>query len=102
MTVNAKISATDYNTIRDLAVKVMSSSSAGTNASYGYGQSIKSAAVSEGQTVKNTEWDLLRYDVINIINHLTGSYSVPQISASNVIKSDDNATSFNGYVYGPA
>lgn len=98
MTVNAKISQSDYNNIRNDIIKVMGASSSGANASYGYGQTTFSSAVALGQTVKTTEWDLLRYDIINALTHQSGTASVVQDSVNNIIRSNATLYPYTSYV----
>jgi len=67
--INSKISQADYNTIRNKLVSVIGSGSV----DYGWGQSIKSSAVAEGNTVSINEYSNLRYDIINAWTHIYGS-----------------------------
>jgi hypothetical protein len=69
MAVNDKIYKTDYNDIRNKVVSVL-----GTGTSnYGYGQPVRSAAVSESDRVTINEWANLYYDILNCYVHQTGS-----------------------------
>lgn len=68
------IQASDYNTIRSTIINVMGAGSA----SYGYGQTVNSSAVANGQTVTRDQWLALRYDIYNALYHQTGS--TPTIS----------------------
>jgi len=68
--INTQITALDYNTLRNKIIEVI-----GTGAgSYGYGQSVKSQSVLQGQTVLKSQWDGLRYDIVNIKVHQNGVF----------------------------
>ena len=76
------ILATDYNNIRNKVAKVLG---AGTG-QYGYGQSLNSSGETSGQNIGAAEWNALRYDLINIKLHQTGSQpTVVSPSSGNVI-----------------
>ena len=63
-----QVTAVDYNTIRDKVVSILGTGSS----TRGYGQTIQSTAVSEGNTITKAQWDALRYDIINIKLHQDG------------------------------
>lgn len=67
--VNSIISQADYNSIRNKIVPIIGSGSA-TN---GWGQSLKSTAVAEGNKVTVNEFSNLRFDIINAWTHIYGS-----------------------------
>lgn len=69
MAVNDLISVPDYNNIRNAIVDVMSTGSA----TFGYGQNLQSTAVYAGDSVSKSQWDNLRFDIVNAIVHQTGS-----------------------------
>lgn len=69
MAVNDKITVNEYNNIRTKIVNVMGSGSGNT----GYGQTLVSSAVAEGNTVSVNEWGRLRYDITNAYTHIYGS-----------------------------
>jgi hypothetical protein len=64
----ARISNLDYNAIR---TKVDSVLGVGTG-QRGYGQTVSSTPVFEGNTVSKLQWDLLRFDIVNIKVHQDG------------------------------
>ena len=69
MAVNDKIFKADYNNIRNKVVDVL-----GTGAgNSGYGQPVRSAAVSESDKVTINEWGNLYYDIVNCYVHQTGA-----------------------------
>lgn len=68
MAINGDIEALDFNTLRNKIVEVLGAGSG----TYGYGQDIKSNAVFSGDTITKSQWDLLRFDVINARIHQTG------------------------------
>jgi hypothetical protein len=63
------ISQADYNTTRNKVVSVLGVGSG----NFGYGQTVLSTAVAEGNTVSINEWGKLRYDIINAWIHLYGT-----------------------------
>lgn len=75
MPANDLISVPDYNNIRTAIIEVVGTGAA----SYGYGQSIQSSAVASSNLVSKTEWDNLRFDIVNAIVHQTGS--LPSMNA---------------------
>jgi hypothetical protein len=83
MAIGDLISSTDYNTIRNKIINVMSTGSG--NA--GYGQTTFSSAVTSGNTVTKAQWDALRYDIYNALIHQTGSTpSITQVAVGDVIR----------------
>jgi hypothetical protein len=69
MTVNAKIRRVDYNNIRTKVVEVLGVGSI----DYGYGQTVRSSAVSESNKVTVNEWGNLYFDIVNCYVHQTGA-----------------------------
>lgn len=74
MAVDDFIRTPDYNNIRNTIVAVMSTGSA----TQGYGQSLASSPIADYDFVTKTQWDNLRFDIVNAIVHQTGS--VPTIT----------------------
>jgi|AntAceMinimDraft_11_1070367.scaffolds.fasta_scaffold46889_1 hypothetical protein len=64
----ARISNLDYNAIRNKAVTLLGPGLG----SRGYGQATSSSAVTSGNTILKSHWDLLRYDLINVKTHQDG------------------------------
>jgi hypothetical protein len=82
MPIGDLISASDYNTIRNKIINVMSTGVSNS----GYGQTTFSTAVSAGNTVTKTQWDSLRFDIYNALLHQTGAApSIVTIPTSGVI-----------------
>jgi hypothetical protein len=79
--VNNRISVADYNAIRSIAASVMGVGSA----SRGYGQLTNSIAKSENQLVSQTDWDNLRFDLLNARIHQNGSGSLTEINEAQTI-----------------
>lgn len=78
-----RVSHVDYNTIRDKVVSILGTGSA----TKGYGQTIQSTAVSQGNTITKAQWDALRYDIINIKLHQEGSTpTIATVPASEPIR----------------
>jgi hypothetical protein len=59
----------NYNSIRDKVVAVLGSGSSNS----GYGQSLYSSAVSVGQKIGVSEWNRLKFDIINAWTHIYGT-----------------------------
>lgn len=69
MAVNDKIRTVDYNTIRTKVINVLGTGSADS----GYGQLVRSSAVTESNKVTINEWGNLYFDIVNCYVHQTGS-----------------------------
>lgn len=69
------ISQAEYNTIRNKVISVLGTGSGNS----GYGQTVLSTAVVEGNTVSINEWGKLKYDISNAWTHLYGT--APTLSA---------------------
>ena len=70
MAVNDKIFKADYNNIQNKVVGVLGVTTSGNS---GYGQPVRSAAVSESDKVTINEWGNLYYDIVNCYIHQTGA-----------------------------
>ena len=68
MTSGTQILAAQYVTIQDKAQSLMGTGSQ----TRGYGQAVQSADVFTGNSITKAQWDLLRYDIINIRIHQDG------------------------------
>lgn len=73
MPVNDLVRVPDYNDIRNVIIAVMSTGSA----TQGYGQTVYSTAASLGGSVSKSQFDNLRFDIVNALVHQTGT--VPTI-----------------------
>lgn len=69
MASGSNIEDTDYNTIQDKAQLLMGTGSG----SRGYGQTVQSTDVFQGNLITKAQWDLLKYDIINIKLHQDGT-----------------------------
>jgi hypothetical protein len=78
---NNRISVTDYNAIRNIAASVMGVGSA----SRGYGQPLNSIAKSENQLVSQTDWDNVRFDLLNARIHQNGSGALTEFNENQTI-----------------
>lgn len=80
-----KIAAADYNYIRDKIKAILgrggSNFSSVADPKFGYGQPLKSSAVSAGNEILKSQWDNLRYDLTNIKRHQDDSFAPPVILA---------------------
>ena len=68
MTSGTSVLASQYVTIQDKAESLLGSGST----TRGYGQTVQSADVFIGNSITKAQWDLLRFDVINIKLHQDG------------------------------
>ena len=98
MTVNAKIRAVNYNSIRTKVVNVLGPGSA----DFGYGGIVRSAEVTEENKITVAQWGNLYYDIVNCYIHQTGALppAIAEVNEGNIIKSDADSTSFNGAISG--
>lgn len=78
MTTGSNITAIDYVTIQNKAESLLGTGSA----SRGYGQLVQSTDVFTGNAITKAQWDLLRFDIINIRLHQDGI--LPSIVQVNV------------------
>lgn len=91
----ADIRASDVNSIRQKIVDTLGTGSG----SYGYGQTIYSSAVSAGQRIEKSQWDAIRYDIVNTFIHQTGNTpSVVTVVNGDVIR-DDPGYALHNYNY---
>ena len=79
VTANSKINSSDFNAIRTTIVNVLGTGSG----SSGYGQTVNSTAKSANQLVDQTDWDNLRYDIVNSRIHQTGAAFTAVTNSSN-------------------
>lgn len=79
----ARISSLDYNAIRNSVIALLGPGSG----SRGYGQAIQSSAVSAGELITKSQWDLLRYDITSIKVHQDGVLPpIITLGTNNVVK----------------
>jgi hypothetical protein len=79
------ISQADYNAIRTKVVGVLGIGAGNS----GWGQTVQSAAVSEGTIVSIKEWSALKYDIYNAWQHLYGSApSLTVISVGGTVRAN--------------
>jgi hypothetical protein len=77
-----RIAATDYNAIRNKIVAILGTGSG----QQGYGQPVASSALFSGNNITKSQWDLLRYDLINAKVHQDGvSPSIVTIASGDFI-----------------
>lgn len=73
--VGGLIEDVDFNSIRNKIIAVLGTG-AGSN---GYGQSLQSSSVADGNIVTSTQWANLRFDIFNCLVHQNGT--VPSVVA---------------------
>jgi len=74
----SQITASDFVTIQDKAQSLLGTGST----TRGYGQPVQSADVFAGYEITKAQWDLLRYDIVNIRLHQDGV--LPNIVTVNI------------------
>lgn len=80
---STQIDDLDFNTLRSKIIEIIGNGSG----TVGYGQSIQSSSVLEGNLITKSQWDGLRNDLINIFVHQTGvTPSIVEISKGDVIR----------------
>lgn len=85
MPVNDLVRIPDYNDIRNVIIAVMSTGSS----TQGYGQTVLSLGQAVGEFVSKSEWDKLRYDIVNAIVHQTGSVpTITEVTESDLVRYD--------------
>ena len=75
----------DFNALRNKIIEAIGTGSA----SYGYGQDVKSSAVSASEIITKEQWDGLRYDLLNILIHQNGvAPAILEVARGSVIGED--------------
>lgn len=91
----ADILASDVNAIRQKIIDTLGTGSG----SYGYGQTIYSSSVTAGQQIEKSQWDALRYDIVNVFVHQTGNIPSAVIVTPNDVIRDDPGYALHNYNY---
>jgi len=91
----ANIKASDINTIRQKITDVL-----GTGATtFGYGQTVYSSAITSGTIIQKSQWDAVRYDIVNAYIHQTGNIpSAITVSTADTVD-DDASGAYQNYDY---
>lgn len=74
------ILSTDINALQTKASEVLGPGSG----TYGYGQSLNSSPVSSGQQIAKSDFDAIRFDIVNILVHQTGSTPSAALAQNNI------------------
>jgi hypothetical protein len=91
------MSVADYNDIQAKVRKVLGSSET-TDPTFGWGQIVQSSQVTAGQRFGITEWNRLRFDIVNSWVHIfnvTPSLSIAELNA--IIRGDPNDAPYSQY-----
>lgn len=94
MSENSIIRTSDYNTLRNSIIEVMGAGSV----TYGYGQELKSSSKSDHEKISQTDWDLLRFDIVNSRTHQDGSAPVITDINEGDLLSFSNNTQYSGLI----
>ena len=91
----ANIKASDINTIRQKITDVL-----GTGATtFGYGQTVYSSAITAGTIIQKSQWDAVRFDIVNAYKHQTGNDpSAITVSTADTVN-DDASGAYQNYDY---
>lgn len=96
MAVGDKVRIPDYNTIRNLVVKILGPGAG----NYGYGQSFVSDVVPEGRIVQVAEWEALRNDILTCWRHQTGAAATAALPVSGeTVRYGSNVPNFQYSVF---
>jgi len=74
------ILSTDINALQTKASEVLGPGSG----TYGYGQSLNSSPISSGQQIAKSDFDAIRFDIVNILVHQTGSTPSAALAQNNI------------------
>lgn len=89
------IRASDINTIRQKITDVLGTGST----SFGYGQSVYSTPVTAGTIIQKSQWDAVRFDIVNAYIHQTGNNpSAITVSTQDTVN-DDASGAYQNYDY---
>lgn len=91
----ADILASDLNTIRTKIIDVLGTGSK----TFGYGQTVYSSAVSSGQLIEKSNWDAVRYDIVNSYIHQTGNIPTAITVSTQDVINDDASGAYQNYDY---
>ena len=88
MAVNDIITIADYSTLRSSAISIIGNGSA----TFGYGQPIQSVEKIAHEKISQTDWDLLRYDIVNARTHQDGvAPTITDINEGEILSFTNNA-----------
>lgn len=91
----ANIQASDINTIRQKIADVLGAGST----SFGYGQTVYSSAITAGTIIQKSQWDAVRFDIVNAYVHQTGNDpSAITVSTQDTVNDDANGA-YQNYDY---
>jgi len=94
MAVNDIITIADYSTLRSSAISIIGNGAA----TFGYGQPIQSVEKIAHEKISQTDWDLLRYDIVNARTHQDGvAPTITDIDEGQILSFTNNAQ-YNGLV----
>jgi len=79
--VNNTISVADYNAIRNIVASVMGTGSG----SRGYGQTVNSVVRATNARISQTDWDNLRFDLLNARIHQNGAAALAEINEGQTV-----------------
>lgn len=91
----ANILASDINTIRQKVTDVLGPGST----SFGYGQTVYSSAITSGTIIQKSQWDAVRYDIVNSYIHQTGNIPGAIIVSTTDTVDDDASGAYQNYDY---
>ena len=94
MAVNDIITPVDYNTLRSSIIPIIGN---GTSTS-GYGQTVQSVDKTAHEKISQTDWDLLRFDIVNARTHQDGvAPTITDINEGQILSFTNN-TQYSGLI----
>jgi len=91
----ANILASDINTIRQKVTDVLGPGAT----TFGYGQTVYSSAITSGTIIQKSQWDAVRYDIVNSYIHQTGNIPSAIIVSTTDTVDDDASGAYQNYDY---
>jgi len=91
----SNIRASDLNTIRQKITDVLGTGSS----SFGYGQTPYSSPVTAGTIIQKSQWDAVRFDIVNSYIHQTGNTPSAIIVSTQDTIDDDASGAYQNYDY---
>ena len=94
MAVNDIITPVDYNTLRSSIIPIIGNGTA----TSGYGQTVQSVDKVAHEKISQTDWDLLRFDIVNARTHQDGvAPTITEINEGQLLSFTNN-TQYSGLI----
>jgi hypothetical protein len=94
MPANDIIKNADYNTLRSSIIPIIGNGTA----TFGYGQTVQSSDKATHEKISQTDWDLLRFDIVNARTHQDGvAPTITDINEGQILSFSNN-TQYSGLI----